>query len=945
MAQKPQEFVKIPIVTKAAETVSNFPLSDLQVNPETSPHAEDDPELDNIIGDTSATDYHYTTGLDNEQEQKQSVETGNVPSEPPIDVEQQIIAEALVLDGLYADASANPDELYDRFSNSVLNVDQPISAEDTLTATTLLEKYLPYSEDITACARRSSVVRYIKALIEHQLDINLFSKVRFFLSRIRATKHEGLSDYITYLNSLEDNSPNSSSIDSSAYDTDVEDIDDFHFLDKPSSKSPKHVSFEAQLYSQVASLAKKTTDSNIPIIPPGTPEPTPYKELEQFSTPTSDLVGLEATTRQLFQQVDGPTDSPDQSPEKDTTSGSRALDSDSLTHRYILRERIDRFKSGDPPVTPRKQGTPATQSKPSPVAQSSTGITSDQSNAGRPDLVEKIQRFAQKHLPSDDEVSFKSKTSLDKSEKGPKTGDSRHKPQVKQSKKPPPKNTNTPTIVPTTSTATVTTAATSAGLTTATVTVSTATVPIVSPTTGPKMAMSKADFEKGLAESRKDVVAGLVPVFEKLYDILNPEKQSTKKIVEAAYMLPKAFDGTKPGNARNHWNSFTKYVEFQQAQHNPLSLDKTLQMFSFTLTDLAYDWFQQNRASFTDIDDLCQKFLTRFNAWGQSHQEQLAAWNKLVFDPQTQDIEQFKQDLDALATMLSIPQAQILIKFKEAMPREIQPHLLNIVNMPDAMSMARQIVQIYKASKQALPPAAPMLLHAAQSLSHLGTIPPPPATPTPPPIPPTLNMGAENHLNQTPQYDSQQQPQYQRGRGQYPQRRGFRQRGGRGRGQGPPQNYYNNLPPPHDPYADNYQDDYQYDPTYEYEYNYGYFPEQPRGRGGRPRGGRGGRGRGDRGGGRFRGGRRGGGRRGGGGRGGRRGGYQQYEHTEEELEQKPQKAQTTGKKSLNTHTCEICHEPGHLEIHCMPAHQQLQVLLQKMGDSQPSDLHASGSNL
>ena len=89
----------------------------------------------------------------------------------------------------------------------------------------------------------------------------------------------------------------------------------------------------------------------------------------------------------------------------------------------------------------------------------------------------------------------------------------------------------------------------------------------------------------------------------------------------------------------------------------------------------------------------------------------------MSFDLQKDDVDIFLSDLKLLASILGYNDAQILEKFKEVFPGQIEAGLLNMDNLADAQAQAKQLVQIYKTDAPATSTTATVLTHTLQNVS------------------------------------------------------------------------------------------------------------------------------------------------------------------------------------------------------------------------------------
>ena len=172
---------------------------------------------------------------------------------------------------------------------------------------------------------------------------------------------------------------------------------------------------------------------------------------------------------------------------------------------------------------------------------------------------------------------------------------------------------------------------------------------------------------RGAAAAAQAQLQGADPALVGILNILTANDArrdvSTKKFL----MFPKtSFTGEDHKRARTHWSDFVKYLEYQESQN---LLDRNVindikSMFKLTLTGHALAWFESEMPNINTERQLAEAFLKRFNVWGQTHRQQQAAWNKLSFNIQKDDVDIFTADLKLLARILGQTDDQILEKFK-----------------------------------------------------------------------------------------------------------------------------------------------------------------------------------------------------------------------------------------------------------------------------------------
>ena len=82
-------------------------------------------------------------------------------------------------------------------------------------------------------------------------------------------------------------------------------------------------------------------------------------------------------------------------------------------------------------------------------------------------------------------------------------------------------------------------------------------------------------------------------------------------------------------------------------------------MFTLTLTDIAWNWFEPNMNGIQSIASL-KKFLKRLNYLRQTQREQHIYWHSMRIDYNKHDVEQFTHDLKVLEKLIGMSDNQIL---------------------------------------------------------------------------------------------------------------------------------------------------------------------------------------------------------------------------------------------------------------------------------------------
>ena len=97
-----------------------------------------------------------------------------------------------------------------------------------------------------------------------------------------------------------------------------------------------------------------------------------------------------------------------------------------------------------------------------------------------------------------------------------------------------------------------------------------------------------------------------------------------------------------------------------------------------------------------NTNDLKIAFLKIFNKWDDTKRNLNCAWNKLMFNADQHTVQEFAQELDLLATLIGNTNAQIIDKFKECFPPEIESQLLDINDLDRLVTKANRLAQLFK---------------------------------------------------------------------------------------------------------------------------------------------------------------------------------------------------------------------------------------------------------
>ena len=99
----------------------------------------------------------------------------------------------------------------------------------------------------------------------------------------------------------------------------------------------------------------------------------------------------------------------------------------------------------------------------------------------------------------------------------------------------------------------------------------------------------------------------------------HPEAAAKVKSANKMVMLPPLFDSSKPRVAKQHYERFNHYINFQTKSGNIKDpIVEAIELFEHTLDKKALVWFQEHKDKFVDVTTLKTMFLQRYNPWGEN---------------------------------------------------------------------------------------------------------------------------------------------------------------------------------------------------------------------------------------------------------------------------------------------------------------------------------------
>ena len=171
----------------------------------------------------------------------------------------------------------------------------------------------------------------------------------------------------------------------------------------------------------------------------------------------------------------------------------------------------------------------------------------------------------------------------------------------------------------------------------------------------------------------------------------------------SVFFPPDKFDGTNKALTKQHWQIFEDfcnqqklYIEDRDEATTAAAIDQILPFFKMTLIKLARAW--ADRQTFTTAKDLKEKFLTDFSPYGKTHRQWIASWSELKFNPDSDNIDEFIEKFEDLATLNNLKDDYKLHAFKIAMPREVELHLRSVTNLQDCYQTAKDLLTIVQST-------------------------------------------------------------------------------------------------------------------------------------------------------------------------------------------------------------------------------------------------------
>ena len=155
------------------------------------------------------------------------------------------------------------------------------------------------------------------------------------------------------------------------------------------------------------------------------------------------------------------------------------------------------------------------------------------------------------------------------------------------------------------------------------------------------------------------------------------------------------FDGKDKTKTCTHLQSFEDFVDRQKL--DPEKDFKEIQeYFLMTLRDLARQWFTSTK--FASYDEMKKTFTQEYSEYGKTPCEWLKSWTELRFHPDTDNIDEYIQKFQELATLLVYPEEHQVQIFKMMMPENIELRIKDMTTLADCIEEAKVCLSICQPS-------------------------------------------------------------------------------------------------------------------------------------------------------------------------------------------------------------------------------------------------------
>ena len=111
-----------------------------------------------------------------------------------------------------------------------------------------------------------------------------------------------------------------------------------------------------------------------------------------------------------------------------------------------------------------------------------------------------------------------------------------------------------------------------------------------------------------------------------------------------------------------------------------------------TLCNLARQWFTSTK--FASYDEMKKKFTQEYSEYGKTPREWLKSWTELRFQPDTDNIDEYIQKFQELATLLVYLEEHQVQIFKMMMPENIELRIKDMTMLSDCIEEAKVCLSI-----------------------------------------------------------------------------------------------------------------------------------------------------------------------------------------------------------------------------------------------------------
>ena len=163
----------------------------------------------------------------------------------------------------------------------------------------------------------------------------------------------------------------------------------------------------------------------------------------------------------------------------------------------------------------------------------------------------------------------------------------------------------------------------------------------------------------------------------------------------AVFFPQTTFDGKDKTKTRTHLQSFEDFVDRQKLDSEK-DFKEIQEYFLMTLRDLARQWFTSTK--FASYDELKKKFTQEFSEYGKTPRDWLKSWTELRFCPDTDNIDEYIQKFQELATLLAYPEEHQVQIFKMMMPENIELRIKDMTTLAECIKETKVCLSICQPS-------------------------------------------------------------------------------------------------------------------------------------------------------------------------------------------------------------------------------------------------------